>query len=101
MIGAADNVFKIYDETDSTKLFAWTLGNQTTGTTLTVNSGAQPASRQLSVPVLAANDTIAVIGQGRSSIMRPCHNGLLRTRRYEEHARHLPFQLARVSFARN
>lgn len=64
--GASDNIFSIYDNTDPTKLFAWTLGNQTTGTTFTVNSGAQSASRQLSVPVLAGDDTIAVIGQAQT-----------------------------------
>lgn len=64
--GAADNVFTLYDNTDPTKGFAWTLGNQTTGTTVTLNTGAQAASREVSLPVMTGDRTLAVINQAQT-----------------------------------
>jgi hypothetical protein len=54
------------DKTTPSKQLRLQLANQTASTILTLNTGAQTASRQLSVPVLAANDTVAVIGQAQT-----------------------------------
>ncbi len=58
----ADNVFSVYDEGDSTKVLVFTLGAQAASTTLTINTGAQTASRVLSYPLLIADDTLASLG---------------------------------------
>ena len=50
------------DKTTATKQLRLQLANQTAATILTLNTGAQTASRQISVPVLAANDTFAILG---------------------------------------
>jgi hypothetical protein len=54
------------DKTTPSKQLRLSLSGQTASTILTLNTGAQTASRQLSVPVLAANDTVAVIGQAQT-----------------------------------
>ena len=50
------------DKTTATKQLRLQLASQTAATILTLNTGAQTASRQISVPVLAANDTFAILG---------------------------------------
>ena len=50
------------DKTTATKQLRLQLANQTAATILTLSTGAQTASRQISVPVLAANDTFAILG---------------------------------------
>lgn len=62
----ADNAFYIYDNGDVSKIVQWQLGNQTTGTTVTVNTGAQTANRDLSYPVMTGNRTLAVIDQSQT-----------------------------------
>lgn len=56
-----DGTFTINNTADQTKQFKWNLANQTTGTQLTLNSGAQTASRTLSVPVLSGADTLMTL----------------------------------------
>jgi len=56
------NGVSVNDVTDPTKQIRFNPANQTTGTILTLNSGAQTVSRTLSVPVLSGADTLATIG---------------------------------------
>ena len=61
-ITVIDGDFSILGSSDATKKMAFEVDSQTTGKTLTIATGAQTVDRTLSVPVLSANDTIAVLG---------------------------------------
>lgn len=56
----------VKNSSDATKTFKVLCTSQTTATLLTLSTGAQTTSRTLSVPVLAANDTLAVAGLNNS-----------------------------------
>lgn len=56
-----DSVFRIIDNVDATKKFAFEAGTQATASVLTLDVGAQTASRQITVPVLSANATLATL----------------------------------------
>ena len=56
-----DNLFTIVNSIDKTKAIGWNLTGATTATTLTIAS-AQTASHTLTIPVLAGNDKLAVVG---------------------------------------
>lgn len=55
----------IADSSDSTKKIGFTLSGATTGTTLTLVS-SQTASRNLTIPVLGANDTVMTLGTAQT-----------------------------------
>lgn len=61
-----DNTWTINGSADATKQVQWTVANQTTGTLMTINTGAQTASRTLSWPVLGANDTLMTLGTAQT-----------------------------------
>ncbi len=54
-----DDTFFIVGSVDVTKRLKFEVELQTTGKTLTIDTGAQTASRTLSVPVLSGSDTLA------------------------------------------
>lgn len=49
------------DATDATKQVAWTISNQSTATTVTINTGAQTVNRQINLPVLGGTDTLSTL----------------------------------------
>ena len=57
-----DDQFQVTGSADTSKLFKVEADTQGAGFTLTLDVGAQTASRTLSAPVLTANDTIAALG---------------------------------------
>lgn len=61
-----DDRFTITGSADATKTFRVECDAATTGTQLTLAVGAQTASRQLSVPVLSGDRTLAVIDQAQT-----------------------------------
>lgn len=56
-----NNTLSIGASSDTTKTLTFNAANQTTGTAVTFNTGAQTASRIASLPVLAGNDTFAML----------------------------------------
>lgn len=61
-----DSLFQIVGDVDATKVIAFQADTQATGSTLTIDVGAQTASRTLTVPVLTGNRTFAVIDQSQT-----------------------------------
>lgn len=57
-----DGTFVLENTTDPTKTLVFNLANQPTNTRITLNMGAQTASRTVSLPVLTANDTYVMLG---------------------------------------
>lgn len=62
----ADNKLTITGSATPSKTLVFECDNQTASTAVTLNTGAQTVSRQLSIPVLGQNSTIAVIDQAQS-----------------------------------
>lgn len=60
-IAVADNAFTIYGNGDATKTFVHQVDTQGAGFTLTVDVGAQTASRTFTFPVVTGNNTLAVL----------------------------------------
>jgi len=56
----------VEDVTDRTKQLTFAESSQTTGTTVTINTGAQTANRMFSFPAVAGNDTFATLGAGQT-----------------------------------
>jgi hypothetical protein len=57
-----DGTFVLENSADPTKTLIFNLANQATSTQITLNMGAQTASRIVSLPVLTGNDTYAMLG---------------------------------------
>ncbi len=70
-----DSTFVIADQADATKTIAFQAGTQSSGFQLTIDVGAQAASRTLSVPVLSGNRTIAVLEQAQTFTSTVLVNG--------------------------
>ncbi len=62
LVNFIDTILSIIDDADSTKTLKFQVGTQATGSTLTMDVGAQTASRTLLVPVLTGSDTLAALG---------------------------------------
>ena len=61
-----DDRFTVIGSADATKSLRFEADAQSTGAQFTLSAGAQAASRQLSVPVLAADDTLMVLGAAQT-----------------------------------
>lgn len=61
-----DNAIKIVGSSDSTKSLLFELDNQTASVGITLNTGAQTGSWQISLPVVGANDTLMGLGTAQT-----------------------------------
>lgn len=61
-----DSSFRVVNLSDTTKKFAVQAANQATATTVTLDTGTQTASRSFSLPQVAADDTLMVLGTAQT-----------------------------------
>lgn len=63
---ALDGTFAVNNTADPTKQFKWSLGNQATGSIVTLSTASTQATGTLSIPLFTTSDTLALLGTTQS-----------------------------------
>jgi len=63
---ALDGTFAVNNTADPTKQFKWSLGNQATGSIVTLATASTQATGTLNIPLFTTSDTLALLGTTQS-----------------------------------